>query len=331
MPNTNAAAANAAILDSLTFGVEIECYVNASLFRARGWSVGGYHRGTRLSGFNFEAQHDGSLSNPPTYGHIGVEFVSGILRGARGLEQIREMCEALAALDARVNDTCGLHVHVYWNDSNSAEALTKLVASVANHELGLFAITGTRRRLASHYARSIAPDFRALDSITDMNQIRTCYAASNRYHTLNLAHVADRRSGGSSAPTVEFRVFAGTTSAIKINSYVMVAVGLVHKALAPRQRKLAYDAPTTVARSVARSGDGAIACERLIIHLNWNRYGRASSRDTVIRFGLLCGLDERAPYIAELRRLAQKFDRPANAPRAARRRPRAAGAPNAAI
>jgi hypothetical protein len=228
MPNTNAAAD--AILNSLTFGVEIECYVNSALFRQRGWSVGGYHRGTRISGFNFEAQHDGSLSNPPTPSHMGVEFVSGILRGAAGLAEIARMCEALAQMDARVNDTCGLHVHVYWADSNTAEQMSKLVASVANHELGLFAVTGTRRRLTSHYARPIAPDYRALDTMTTMRELVQCSAAGNRYHTLNLAHIVTRQGGysyGSAAPTVEFRVFAGTVSALKINAYVMLCVGLV--------------------------------------------------------------------------------------------------------
>lgn len=45
------------------------------------------------------------------FGNTGRELVSPILKGNDGLRQLKLACEALEAAGARVNKSCGLHVH----------------------------------------------------------------------------------------------------------------------------------------------------------------------------------------------------------------------------
>ena len=45
------------------------------------------------------------------HGAGGVELVSPILNGMAGMKELREVCIALHFIDAKVNNSCGLHVH----------------------------------------------------------------------------------------------------------------------------------------------------------------------------------------------------------------------------
>ena len=101
-----------------TFGIEIECFLPRGCVR-----VGAYHAGVELgsrfpAGWN--AQRDGSLRTT-LRGYEGVEIVSPVLRGREGLEQVRQVAALLQELGARVNRTCGLHVHV---GATSVQAMT---------------------------------------------------------------------------------------------------------------------------------------------------------------------------------------------------------------
>ena len=279
-------------VNEITYGVEIECYVPSGSVTS-----GGYHRGRQVAGLasGWNAQHDSSLGRAPR-GYEGVEIVSPILRGAEGLRQINQAIGWLQGLDARVNTTCGLHVHVGF--PNDRREITKLLHLVANFETAIYASTGTKSRETSHWSAPITDSHRELAfGASDLSGMG--HAVRDRYHSLNLTNLIY-----GSKPTVEFRAFAGTLNYQKIVGHVRLCVGLVERTLT-RTRRTGWDAKTPVATSpIHRNGEGATCLTRLFYQLGWTK-GRVAHT-----FGNLTGDD--LPTIKRskqaLMKMARKYD-----------------------
>lgn len=99
------------------FGVEIEAYgisraTLAKELRREGINVAveGYNHDTRE---HWKLVTDGSLRGENTF-----ELVSPILKGEEGLEELKKVCKVLKAKGAKVNKTCGLHIHFDATDYN---------------------------------------------------------------------------------------------------------------------------------------------------------------------------------------------------------------------
>src|SRR5262249_47486717 len=100
--------------DEITFGIEIECFVPVRWAEQIGLQRGIYHSGRMLPSifpYGWNCQQDGSLSIND-YTMMAVEIVSPVLRGIEGLRQVEKVAEILTAAGAKVNSTCGVHVHV---------------------------------------------------------------------------------------------------------------------------------------------------------------------------------------------------------------------------
>src|SRR4051812_34973032 len=106
--------------NELTFGIEIECYVPASLVQNGTLLIGGYHYGTQVAALplGWNAQRDGSLRSVGR-GRVGVEIVSPILKGADGIQQVKKVCQWLRSIGATVRKECGFHVHVGFDRTNT--------------------------------------------------------------------------------------------------------------------------------------------------------------------------------------------------------------------
>lgn len=285
--------------NEITFGVEIECLIPVDALRASGWTVGAYHVGALVPGFEgWKAMQDGSV-RPDNFNFAGVELVSPILRGAEGLASVRAICAKLAEMGAKVNRSCGLHVHVGFD--GDAVALRRLICSVANHEKALYAVTGTRSREGNTYCKSVKESFKGMENVRSLDQVARNHYAQDRYHVLNLTNLI-----GGRRQTVEFRVFAGTTNATKITAYVQVCVGLVHKSLDTKSSP-AWDAkPTETTSPTFRGTPGRTEVARLMRALGW--LGSFKTRFGLIEDATLTSVRR------ELDRLATKYDANATAP-----------------
>jgi Putative amidoligase enzyme len=278
-------------LGTLTFGCEIECTIPSANLVARGWRVGGYHNGALIPGTDgWQATSDGSI-HANHYERQGVEVVSPILRGAEGIASVQRMAATLAEVGAKVNVSCGFHVHVGW--TGNARQLRRLIHLVAHHEKALFASTGTHNREGNSYCNSIKIDYRSAaqrsGSCTDM-----AVAAGSRYHVLNLQNLRGGRG------TVEFRVFAGTTNPTKMAAYIQLCLGLVQRALESSETK-SWDAPVSAKVARENLGEGQAAVRHLLGNLGW--YVNGNKR----RLGLL--VPELLPaMVTELRRLSAQYD-----------------------
>jgi hypothetical protein len=279
-------------VNDLTFGVELEVTLPQGTC-----PVGGYHHGAQVPQLpaGWRAERDASIQAGP--GHTAAEIVSPVLKGADGLCQVKSVCDWLNRVGAKVNRSTGFHVHVGFDFSN-AEALHRLVSLVANFEKALFASTGTHSREQGHFCRGIQEDHRFVTAF-HATRVARPGLCSDRYHVLNLTNLI-----GHGKPTVEFRVFAGTTNALKAIGYVRLCLGIVEKALSMKKLPK-WVAKTPVATSpIHRKGEGQTALTRLFYALGWTK-GREEHTYGDVR-------DEELPGVEavkkELMRLARKYD-----------------------
>jgi hypothetical protein len=274
----------------LTFGVELEVTLPVGCC-----PVGSYHHGLQVPDLpaGWKAERDSSIVAGP--GFMAAEIVSPVLQGTAGLRQVQAVCDWLNRVGAKVNRSTGFHVHVGFDRADTS-ALRRLVSLVANFEKALYAATGTHSREEGSYCRSVQDDARY------QRAFRDCLATSSylaRYHVLNLTNLL-----GYGKPTVEFRVFAGTTKATKAIGYVRLCLGIVEKAL--RMKKLPkWTAKTPVETSpIHRSGEGQTALTRLFYGLGWTK-GREEHTYGDLQAEELPSLEA---IKKELMRLARKYD-----------------------
>jgi Putative amidoligase enzyme len=174
---------------------------------------------------------DGSLS-----GGNGYEVVSPPMVGEAGLEQINKVCAVLAQLQATVNRTCGLHVHVDAG-SLSAAALRRLAVIYIENENIIDSLMPASRRAASNrWCNTLRNTNMARLAIArNANDVAHAIAHGDRYVKLN--YTAFLRHG-----TVEFRHHSGTVDAAKINMWLQACLKMV--ACAVKEADLPIDTST---------------------------------------------------------------------------------------
>ena len=263
-------------INEMTFGCEFEITLPAGRV-----PVGGYHSGRQVEGFpqGWNAQGDGSIS-ATIPGHVGAEIVSPILKGANGLLQIKEVLEKLNAMGARVNRSCGFHVHVGFPRQVIGK-MGNLCYLVANLEKAIYASTGTKNRERNGFCRSIkGTDFvrsMRFDQVAAQNDASVAVArrvdshrSSEFYTSLNLHNLLCGRR-----PTVEFRAFAGTLNFSKVVGHVRMCLALVEKAC-DSSRRVAWDAAVT--RDVATVVTGKSELHRFFYRMGWHSGGTTNGK-----------------------------------------------------
>ena len=242
----------------LQFGVEIETIAGQEA-RNAGLRVGSFSAAVQVPYLphGWKAKTDGSI-NCPNSNQNGCEVVSPILRGAQGLADVVAACQALREKGHIVNQSCGVHVHIGWNQDRrevNAESLKRLITIVAYLEKGLYAITGTKARERGRYSKPVRQYLRPTQA---QRQVTL-----DRYHALNLNNI---RPNGKQ--TVEFRIFSGSISATKIVGWIQVCLGIVERA--QNGKRCPSWSPKPLKGGWRKKGEGAGECERLLGYLAWS-------------------------------------------------------------
>ena len=161
---------------------------------------------------HWSIHHDGSVQGS---GH-GIEFVSPVLKGDAGLEQIRKVTDALKAIGCNINSSTGFHVHV-GAPTNRIDFFKDLLKLYGRFEESIDAIhPATRRSNGAFYCRSVKlVNPAAIDSATTVSELaralaRASGAGANRYHKINIEGIHSKGQTTGTARTVEFRQHAGT-------------------------------------------------------------------------------------------------------------------------
>lgn len=143
--------------------------------------------------------------------------------------ELRAVCDAVAALEPRIDKKCGLHVHVEVADFTWQE-LQKLVILWARYEPFVFELCPPSRRdndycppfRESMWGRANGPQWSAIErglSMTSVDDFRRAMSSSPR-GSLNLAHFWRSQR-------VEFRLGAGTVSYEKVRRWTQLLLTLV--------------------------------------------------------------------------------------------------------
>jgi hypothetical protein len=272
----------------MTFGIEIECFLPSSVIRREGIRIGGYHHGIQIPGLpaGWTAEGDCSLRTNKR-GYVAVEICSPVLRGAEGIQQLRDVIAKLKEWNFHTNPTCGQHIHVGAGLDRNPVALRNLICLAARFERALLGLTGTKSRAHNHYAEPMSEAYARVQNATTLDDFRP---VANKYRSLNISPL------WQSKRTVEFRVFQGTTNVVKMITNIQVCLGLIENAYAIR-RKPKFSC-SNYRHQTARG-----LWYRMARNFNW--YSEKSMGDT--RYGLLTpdALDEMK---AEAERLTAKYD-----------------------
>jgi hypothetical protein len=226
-------------MKTLKFGIEIETVglgwagLAAAIQKVVGGTTGYVASGiavTATDGRVWSVVRDGSLS-----GSVNGEIVSPILTYA-DLETLQNVVREVRRAGARVDSSCGIHVHV-GAENFDARAVTNLINIMNKHELILEKALGvSESRLVRYCKRVDAAMMQRLQaqrprSLADMNRVwygqpnaRPQRYDSSRYHALNLNSFFVRK-------TIEFRLFNGSLHAGEVKSYIQLCLALAAKAM----------------------------------------------------------------------------------------------------
>lgn len=215
-----------------TFGVEIEFVGNLNRVLAELNANGincKFENYNHTTTSRWKIVTDSSVRD--SSGNRGLELVSPPLSGINGLKELKKACAALQEADAKVNKTCGLHVHHDMNDA-TVKQFQGLFYLYARHE-GVFdsVMPVSRRGNNNIYCRSIetmvlVDKIKAAESVNDLKAIFPTEAS--RYCKLNFRSYL--RHG-----TIEFRQHSGTIEFEKIAHWVLLTQAMVRRAFEDRR------------------------------------------------------------------------------------------------
>lgn len=239
---------------SQSFGIEIEM---TGLTRAAAARIIAGHFGTQAThvGGGYDAYtvrddrnrqwkvvSDASIrcrsgNNRPAGRDYSVEFVSPICQ-YEDIETIQALVRELRAGGARVNDSCGIHVHVDASP-HTPQTLRNIVNIMASKEDLLYKTLQVQVN-REHYCQKA--DTRFLEELNHkrprtMEEVermwyngyggRYIHYDDSRYHALNLHSVFSKGS-------IEFRMFNSTLHAGEVKSYIQLCLAISHQALVQR-------------------------------------------------------------------------------------------------
>ena len=172
---------------------------------------------------NWKLTTDGSVTSIGTGEGIGLELVSPILRGWAGMEEAMKALKALTDAGAKVDSSCGLHIHLGADGMNGADLMRVVDLYTANTASIRQLVANSR--VNSQWCRDWTPstinssDIRNIRTLNTNRDLRQAVAHTGRYHTVNLE--AYTKHG-----TIEFRQHQGTLNGKKLLNWVKFVMAL---------------------------------------------------------------------------------------------------------
>lgn len=208
---------------TLTFGIEIECVGLSQHHAARALRDAGVH--CEVPGYthrtmaSWKVVPDGSLR-----GRNGAcEVVSPVLSGTDGLAEVRTVMKILRDAGARVNESCGMHVHVGVDNLSRAEQAA--VIEMYHGWQWAFTAWVKERRINGSWARlrNAAMTTTLVNSwkrAEDNDAVRSVARYNDRYYALNVASY--ERHG-----TFEFRAHHGSLNGTNAAAWIALHLAFI--------------------------------------------------------------------------------------------------------
>ena len=174
------------------------------------------------------------------------ELVTPILR-YDDIDTLQEIVRALRKAGARVNGSCGIHVHIGAQDhtARTLKNLTNIMASKENLIYKALQVGADRQTYCKKTEERFIRELNSIKVLT-MSAVRSywynghdeanVHYSNTRYHALNLHSVFSKG-------TVEYRMFNSTMHAGKVKAYIQLCLAVNHQALT--QKSANYKATET--------------------------------------------------------------------------------------
>lgn len=208
------------------FGVEIEFYnvrpsVLIQALREAGieCEYEGYNHQTRP---HWKIVRDGSVTSRGTGEGSGLEMVSPILRGSEGLAELAKVMDVMVSVGAKVNSSCGLHVHLDQANMTGNARRNFFLTYVNNQQLMDRLVSASRRAGRNSYTNS----YRTSEIQSYADRCFDGEAQGNRYYNFNIT------SFGKYG-TYEVRHHQGTLNARKAVNWVKLLLTMNNYAMNP--------------------------------------------------------------------------------------------------
>jgi hypothetical protein len=192
---------------------------------------------------------DGSLTPIPS-GFVGLEVVSPPLTDALGFPQIDTVCATLQRLGARVNRSCGLHVHIAARHL-TLDAMRRLAfLCIENEDIIDSLMPPSRRKNMNKYCGGLKGNA----NIGEITHARDVPALANAIRRDNPRYTKLNFTSYWKHGTVEFRQHSGTVDAEKIKRWISFCQKLVDVATLEQPVTVpTLDGENPVLRRIARA------------------------------------------------------------------------------
>lgn len=177
-------------------GIELECF---SPFTRENVAYSMYKAGLKN---NVCIKTDGSIKPPGQ--EIGME-INILAKESDYEEVITKVCNVLSENKARVNQSCGLHVHFDMR-SRELETIKTIFSNLVSAQPILYAMNPESRR-NNHYCQK--------------NKVKSFSSSGDRYKGINGAAY-------SKYETIEVRIHSGSINKVKVTNWVKLLLSIVN-------------------------------------------------------------------------------------------------------
>ena len=207
-----------------SFGIELETYGTTrqaliAAFREQGLTLNdeSYNHTTRT---HWKVVSDSSIS-----GGNGNEIVSPVLFGLDGINQIKKATIALNKAGAKVNNSCGFHVHFGITDLtiDNIKNLAKTHIEIENKFDSI--VPNSRRLNNNNYCKSLTSI--ANNKTLAINKINSANSISEFISIFTSRYVKMNFQSYNRQGTVEFRQHSGTTTFSKIKNWILICARMI--------------------------------------------------------------------------------------------------------
>ena len=168
-------------------------------------------------------QGDWKICDDASLSDGGMEIVSPILKGTKGLEELEKVCTVLKSCRARIDSSCGLHIHhqVTTTGVDDLKILQNAMYVYHKFQSRINRMLPKSRRFADPcHPHSSGDIVRALEA----RDVYNLTASQDRRQAVNVQ--AYSRHG-----TCEFRQHSGSIESEKIGYWVIITQSIMAKAI----------------------------------------------------------------------------------------------------